>query len=219
MISVLAEYSEAFVIGIRNTFALALLTILISTIFAIILVVIARSSRIARVFVVGIIQILISLPVLVLLIWTFYALPLMAGIPPLNPFAAALVALSLSLTAFLSDIILSGVSKVPKGQIEAAMVNFGNLKPAIWKVLLPHGLRLMSVPIIVQFITTIKFTTLASIIGFPEILHIGSDIIQDTYKPLVIYSIIALLFVSIIIPLNLMTRWLEASLYPEKDKV
>jgi polar amino acid transport system permease protein len=80
---------------------------------------------------------------------------------------------------------------------------------AIRYILIPQVLQRSWLPLMGQYITTYKFSTLASVIAVPEILHTANAIIAQTYRPLEIYSIVAFMFVITIMPLNLLLRRLQ----------
>ena len=76
-------------------------------------------------------------------------------------------------------------------------------------ILIPQVLQRSWLPLMGQYITTYKFSTLASVIAVPEILHTANAIIAQTYRPLEVYSIVAFMFVITIMPLNLLLRRLQ----------
>jgi polar amino acid transport system permease protein len=152
------------------------------------------------------IELFLSLPALVLLVWLYYSLPLLFPDFILSGLFCSMLGLGLSLAAFVAEIVRGGINAVPRGQIEVAYCTGMSQMETIEYILMPQVLRKSWPPLMGQFITTYKFSTLASVIAVPEVLHTANSIIAQTYRPLEIYSAIAILFVVTVIPLNVMLR-------------
>lgn len=155
------------------------------------------------------IELFLALPTLVVLIWLYYSLPLMIPNFLLDGQSCAVLGLSLSLSAFVAEIIRGGINSVPLGEIEVAYCTGMSRLQAIRYILLPQVIRRSWLPLMGQYITTYKFSTLASVIAVPEILHTANSIIAQTYRPLEIYSVVAVMFVITVIPLNLLLRRIQ----------
>ena len=158
------------------------------------------------------IEIFLGLPVLVLLIWIYYVLPIMGRNFAFSSFWSAVFALSLSLSGFVAEIIEGGFRSIPRGQLDAAYMLGISRYNAIRHVILPQAITVMWPALVVQYITTYKFSTLASVIAVNEILHIGGLIIQETYRPVEVYTMIAVFFVVTVYPLNALARRLHTRL-------
>jgi polar amino acid transport system permease protein len=156
------------------------------------------------------IELFLGLPVLVILIWLYYVLPYFGRQFAFDPFWTATLALSLSLSGFVAEVIEGGFKAIPRGQLEAAYMLGLDRFQAIRHIILPQAIGIMWPALVVQYITTYKFSTLASVIGVNEILHIGSQIIQQTYRPIEVYTAIAFIFAATVYPLNLLARHLHS---------
>jgi His/Glu/Gln/Arg/opine family amino acid ABC transporter permease subunit len=116
-----------------------------------------------------------SIPFVILLFFIFYALPLALDID-IPPYPAAISALSLHCSAYMGEVIRSGIEAIPKGQWEAAQsLGLGDYR-IMRHVVLPQALRVMIPPTIGVYVSTIKESSLASIIGFVELLGQGMAI-------------------------------------------
>jgi len=151
----------------------------------------------------------LALPSLVLIIWIYYCLPLIDPIFTLSGEMAAILGLGLSLSAFVAEIIRAGINSVPSGQMEVAYCLGFTHSQAIRNILLPQAIRQMWPPLMSQYITCYQFSTLASIVTVQELLHTGNNIIMQTFRPLEIYTAIAIIFILTIVPLNILARRLE----------
>jgi polar amino acid transport system permease protein len=109
-----------------------------------------------------------AIPLLVLLIVVYYALPFI-GLR-LTPFAAAASALSLVASAYSAEIFRAGIEAVPKGQFEAARALGLRPLPLMAKVVLPQAVRIVIPPLTSNSINVLKDTALASVVAMPDLL-------------------------------------------------
>ncbi len=145
------------------------------------------------------------LPVLVLLVWGFYSLPIGLGIR-LSPWWIAVACLGLNMGAFCVEIFRKAVEEVSAEHVEAVQL-LGFSRYAVWsKVILPLAFQNSSIPYLNQILQTVKLTVLAAIISVPEIYHTTANLIQQTNKPLEMYSMLALV---LFVPLLLITLAVE----------
>ena len=152
------------------------------------------------------VEFFLALPPLVLLVWLYYSLPILVPGLVLGSMTVAVLGLGLSLSAFVAEIVRGGVNAVPAGQIEAAYLTGMTPFQATRYILLPQVIRKSWPALMGQVITTYKFSTLASVIAVPEILHRTNVVIAQTYRPLELYSAVAVLFVLTVMPLNVLLR-------------
>jgi len=109
-----------------------------------------------------------AIPLLVLLVVVYYALPFV-GIR-LSPFAAATTAISLVASAYSAEIFRAGIEAVPRGQFEAARALGLRPLPLMAKVVLPQAIRIVVPPITSNSINVLKDTALASVVAMPDLL-------------------------------------------------
>jgi len=118
------------------------------------------------------IEALRSTPFVILLFFIYYALPLALNLD-IPPYLAAISALSLHCAAYMAEVVRSGIDAVVKGQWEAAYALGLTYRRVLGLVVLPQALRIMVPPTIGVYISTLKDSSLASIIGFVELLGQG----------------------------------------------
>ena len=119
-----------------------------------------------------IIDLIRNLPLLLII----FALPKI-GIH-LGVMTSTIFALTIFESAMLAEVIRSGIVAVPKGQLEGALSNGLSFKQALWHIILPQAYKKMIPPIVSQFVSLIKDTSLATIIMLPEV----------TYRAQIIYA-------------------------------
>lgn len=109
-----------------------------------------------------------SIPVLVLLVLVYYALPFV-GLR-LSSFAAAALALSLVACAYTAEILRAGIEAIPQGQFEAADSLGLRFTDTLRAIVLPQALRIVTPPMTSNCINVLKDTALASVVAMPDLL-------------------------------------------------
>ena len=157
-------------------------------------------------------------PMLVQLFIMYFGLPALCrelGIPiDINRFAAAVTALSLNVAAYLAEIMRGGIESIDKGQWEACQSLGMNPVQTMQDVILPQALRRMLPPLGNEFITLIKDTSLAAVIGFEELFRQGQLIVATTYRAFEIYIAVALVYLVLTTLSSVVFKRLEARMNP-----
>jgi len=207
--SVVFAHKQAILTGALVTLELAMLSIFFGSLIGLGLALLKSSRNKAIKFTAAsIIEVFRDLPLLVLMVWLFYTLPPITGIQ-VSAFATAVLALSLNLGAFSAEIFRAGFNSVPKGQIEAAKVLGLKNIHSFRHIIFPQALKVILPPLTGRYIETIKLTSLASIIAVNELLHQGQNLISVSYRPLEVYTAVALMYLAIIVPLSLLLQKVE----------
>jgi polar amino acid transport system permease protein len=148
-----------------------------------------------------------SLPLLVLLVLVYYALPFI-GIR-LSSFAAAASALSLVSCAYSAEIFRAGIEAVPKGQFEAAAAIGLKWSHAMRDVVLPQALRIVMPPLTGNCINVLKDTALASVVAMPELLKQATQAQALAANPTPLIGA-AVLYLALLLPLVRLVGFVEA---------
>jgi len=130
----------------------------------------------------------------------------------LSKFTTAVLAIGLNSSAYISQIIKSGISSVKKGQIEAAHVLGLTDFQTIRYIIFPQAIRIVIPALLNEFITLIKDSSLASTIGVYELFKRGSIIISQTYNAIPIFALIALIYLTLTTSLSLLSNYVERKL-------
>jgi polar amino acid transport system permease protein len=152
-----------------------------------------------------------STPTLVQLVWIYYALPMLTGVQ-LSAFNSVALGLGLHTAAYLAEIFRAGVNSIDRGQMMAAKAIGMTYFQAMRRIILPQATRRMVPPFINEFATLIKLTSLGSVVAVPEILHEANNVISATFRPLEIYTAVAVVFALIACPMIFVARLLERML-------
>ena len=154
-------------------------------------------------------------PLLMQLFIAFF-LPSVLGIS-VDPLVAAAMALTLNASAFLGEIWRGCIESVPKGQWEAASaLGIGYLRQ-LRLIILPQAIRVATPPTVGFLVQLVKATSLAAIIGFTELTRAGQILVNSTFQPFLIFSIIAAVYFLLCWPLSILSGRLEQRLAQEKS--
>lgn len=195
--------------GFWVTLEVAFLSIVLS--FSIAIVVgILRYGRVPVVshVLATVVELIRNLPLLLIIFFTYFALPEI-GIK-LDKFYAAVMALVIFEAAMLSEIVRSGLNSVEKGQIEAARSSGLGYMQTLWHVVLPQALRRMVPPLVSQFISLLKDTSLAVVIALPELMN-HAQIINGSNVNYVIptFLLVAVMYFVVNFALSVISKRLE----------
>ena len=149
-----------------------------------------------------------NIPLLVILLWSYYALPIFLHINITKGWAGFL-ALSCYVGSFYAEILRAGVQSIDPGQTDAATAIGMSYGQRMRRIILPQALRRMIPPLAGQSIIQMKNTTLLSIITVPDMLYQASYISSFTYRPMEVYTAVGVIFVLILSPLTMLSRRLE----------
>lgn len=166
--------------------------------------------RVARWLTAAFIQIVEGIPLLMLLFLFHFGLALF-GLK-LDSWTSVTLALCFYASAFLADIWAGCIRTVPPGQWQAARSLALSYVQTLRLVILPQAVRIAVPPTVGFLVQLIKGTSLASMVGFVELTRAGQILNNMTFKPFIIYLIVAAIYFAICWPLSLWSRSLEAKL-------
>jgi len=154
-------------------------------------------------------------PVLVQLVWFYYALPVLTGLE-ISAVAAATLCLSLYGGAFYSEIVRGGIISIDAGQTEAAKALGMTRLQLLRRVILPQAFKKMVPPLMNQSIMQLKNTSLLSVLAVPDLLYQGQVIAHDTYRPLELYTFIAIAYFAVLLPITIWAKRMEFGSGPKE---
>lgn len=150
-------------------------------------------------------------PVLVQILWFYFALPILAPFE-ISPLAAAALGISLNSAAFTAEIVRGGIASIDRGQWEAARALGMTGAQAMRRIVLPQALRRMLPALTNRGIEIFKMSTLASAVAYVELLQQGKLLASLNFNPIETYTVIAVIFFLCLLPLVQATYWLERRL-------
>ncbi|WP_170384681.1 amino acid ABC transporter permease [Ruegeria atlantica] len=154
-----------------------------------------------------------SIPLLPMLFWVFYGLPIvfqsMGMNIPIDPFWGAIITLAISDSAFTAEIYRAGIQSIAKGQSEAARTIGLNYVQTMRYVILPQAIRRILPPLANQFIYIVKMSAFASVIGMQELTRRANELVVTEYRPLEIYTLLIFEYLILVLIISAGVRWLE----------
>jgi polar amino acid transport system permease protein len=150
-------------------------------------------------------------PVLVQILWFYFALPIIVPFE-ISPLAAAALGISLNSAAFSSEIYRGGIVSIDRGQWEAGRALGMTGAQAMRRIVLPQAIRRMLPALTNRGIEIFKMTTLASAIAYVELLQQGKLLASLHFNPIEVYTVIAVAFFLLLLPLVQATYALERRL-------
>ena len=142
-----------------------------------------------------------AIPVLVVLVWIYFAFPILAGVT-FPPFWAALVALTLHIAAYASEIIRAGIESIRPGQTRAGLALGMSRAQILRKIILPQA-TIRMLPAFGSVLTmAIKDTAIATVIAVPELMHRAETVAGQSYRPVEVFTAIMVLYFLVLFPVT-----------------
>jgi polar amino acid transport system permease protein len=210
--SFLWMYRWLLVIGIGYTVLYTIGSILFGLLIGLIVGLLRLSPRlIVNAPLIAYVEAFRCTPLLVQIIWFYYAFPVLVGIDIPAPVAGMLV-LSLYAGAFYAEVFRGGVISIERDQWDAARAIGMRHGEVLRHIILPQAVKRMIPPFINQSITQLKNTSLVSTIAVSDLLYQGTLITSATYRPLETYTTVAAIYFAILFPLTLGAQVVERRL-------
>lgn len=147
-------------------------------------------------------------PPLMHIAWAYYALPVIANIR-IDAFTVVAGALACSTSAAMSEVFRGGILAIPRGQWDASQVLGLTWFQRLWWVVLPQTLRIILAPTCNALVGLLKQSSLAAVIAVPEIMNRGMILASQTFRPIEILTLVAVLYFGLTWPLVLAAGALE----------
>ncbi len=157
------------------------------------------------------VEIIRAIPLLVLILWIYYGLPIISGIS-FSPFVSGIIALTISESAFQAEIFRAGINSIKKAQWEAGsslgLTFFARLR----LIILPQAIKNILPALGNQFVYVLKMSSLVSVIGIADLTRKANELVVTTYRPLEIYTFLILEYLILILFVSYLVRKLEKKL-------
>ncbi|MDR1567343.1 MAG: amino acid ABC transporter permease [Streptococcaceae bacterium] len=191
--TIMSSILPILVAGLKVTIPLTIISFIFGLIIAIVTAIAKISSiRLLNLLFSGYVWIFRGTPLLVQLFIVFYGLP-KAGIE-LNAWSAAITTFSLNTGAYASESVRASILSIPKGQWEAAQSIGMSYWMSLRRIIAPQAFRICLPPLSNTFISLVKDTSLASSITMVEMFMVSQRIAARTFDPLLLYSLVAVIY-------------------------
>lgn len=204
--SVVFKHLPFLLEGLRVTVVVSLLAMVVGVIVGLV-VALARLSPMAplRWLAVFYIDFLRSTPLLIQLVWVFFALPILLGFS-LTPVTAGVSTLGAYSGAYLAEIFRAGILSIAMGQRHAALALGMTRTQVMMRVILPQALTRMLPPIASTMITLVKDSSLVSLVSVAELMWAAQSLSSVTLAPVEVLTATGLIYVAVCYPLSLVAE-------------
>ena len=191
------------------TLSYAVVTIAVGLLIGVFVGVAMLSSRVwLRAPASGYVQLFRCTPLMVQIVWFYYALPIIAGFS-ISAWIAGGLGLTLYMGAFCAEIFRAGVISIDKGQWNAARALGMNYRRMMGHIILPQAARRMVPPFVNQSVLQLKNTSLLYVVAVPDLMYKSYEIASSSYRPLETYTVVAVIYFVILYPLTKLAKQLE----------
>ena len=198
--------------GLTTTIYISVVSIIISMFLGLIVAIPSLAKNKFLTYVnIGYVEIVRAVPLLVLILWIYYGLPIITGIS-FSPFVSGIIALAISESAFQAEIFRAGINSIKKAQWEAGSSLGLNFFKRLRLVILPQAIKNILPAIGNQFVYVLKMSSLVSIIGIGDLTRKANELVVTTYRPLEIYTFLILEYLVLILIVSFFVRKLEKNL-------
>ena len=198
--------------GMGVTIYISVISIIISMILGFIVAIPSLAKNKFLTYInIGYVEIVRAIPLLVLILWIYYGLPIMTGLS-FSPFVSGIIALAISESAFQAEIFRAGINSIKKSQWEAGSSLGLTFYKRLRLVILPQAIKNILPALGNQFVYVLKMSSLVSIIGIADLTRKANELVVSTYRPLEIYTFLILEYLILILIVSFFVRKLEKKL-------
>ncbi len=144
-------------------------------------------------------------PILVQLVWVHFAWPEILGIT-FTPWQSAVTALAMQSSGYLAEEFRAGIESIDRGQVEAAQSLGMTYTRLMVRIVIPQAVIRVLPGILNQFVTCFKSSSIVSIIAVPDIMYYASLIVSQTFLPMPVYTIVALIYFLMVMAISYLMK-------------
>lgn len=207
--SVIWQYREQLAEGAMITVLLAVVTMVVSIPGGIAVMLLRQSSiRPLRWLGTSFVEFFRNLPLILLIYWTFYVLPVLVEIN-LSAFATGILALALAISAYNAETFRAGVNSIRRGQSDAALALGMSRWQVMYKVILPQAMRRILPVLASTWVSLFKDTSLVSVIAVGELAYTSMQIRSQTFRILEMLTAMAVIYWCLGYPQAKLVDWIH----------
>ena len=204
----LAPYTEAFWRGALTTLGLTLTVILFGTILGVLLG-LALRGRSSRFLLYPVVDIFRALPPLVLILFMYYLLTRQVIGVEVQAFWVCVIAMSLNLAAFTSDVVRAAIENVSADAVDAGRALGMSERQITRHIVLPSVMREIIPAMTLLYIAMLKMSSLASVINVREVVNAAQTVISTVSRSLEAWTIVGLIYIVLVVPSTYGARAIE----------
>ena len=142
-----------------------------------------------------------AIPVFVVLVWIYFAVPIISGYS-FDPFWAALIGITIHVAAYVAEVVRAGITSIRKGQVQAGLAIGMSGAQIVRKILMPQAAVRM-LPAFGSIVSvTIKDTAIAAVIAVPELMRQAETVAGQSYRPIEVFTTVMVVYFLLIFPVT-----------------
>lgn len=195
--------------GLETTIVLSLLTMVLGTVIGLFVAIIRlRVRRIYAIPLIIYVEVFRGTPGLIQIVWIYYCLPIITGLQ-LDAITSLVIAMALNIGSYLSEVFRAGIQGVNKGHLEAASALGFRPSQITRRIVVPQAAYRMIPAIGNVFVSAIKLSSLCSVLGMSELMYQGQIIIANFFRPIEVFTVVAVLYLIMAYTTSLFMMYLE----------
>lgn len=201
MFTLLSQYGDQLLIGFRNTLIASIIALFFSLVIGGLIGVLQTADntvlkRIGNIYV----EFFRNIPLLIIVMFFYVVVPLYWF--NINGFTAGIIGLTIYTSAFVADVVRSGIQSVPKGQMEAGLSQGFTFWESMRYIVLPQAIKIVIPPLGNQFINLVKNSSILAMVAGLDLMYYGDLIANETFNTFDTYILVGLFYLVITVPLT-----------------
>ncbi|MCM3000236.1 MULTISPECIES: amino acid ABC transporter permease [Paenibacillus] len=207
-IHVLFNHWDRFAEGFIHTIEASVLALIGSFVLGVIIAVMRISPiRVLNVIGTVYVEFIRNIPLLLVVFFFFLGIPSL-GLP-LDGFTSGTLGLMVYTASFIAEAIRAGIQSVPAGQTEAARATGLSYIQTMLHIVLPQAIKIVLPAIGNQFINLVKNSSILAVVTGMDLMYYADLINSDTFLPLTVYTIVAVFYLVLTLPLSFAVHYME----------
>jgi len=208
--SVVWQHREALARGTLTTILLTVATMAIAVPCGILVAALRLYGRApVRAIATAYVELFRNLPLILVVFWAFYVVPIATGLEGLSPLATGLAALVLNVTAYNAETFRAGINSIRRGQVEAAMALGMSRAQALRRVIVPQAVRRITPVLASTWVSLFKDTSLVSVIAVAELAYTAMQVRAQTFRVLEMLTAMAAIYWLLGYPQAKLVDWVQ----------
>jgi polar amino acid transport system permease protein len=208
--SVVWQHREALARGTLTTILLTVATMTIAVPCGILVAALRLYAQApVRAIATAYVELFRNLPLILVVFWAFYVVPIATGLEGLSPLATGLAALVLNVTAYNAETFRAGINSIRRGQVEAAMALGMSRAQALRRVIVPQAVRRITPVLASTWVSLFKDTSLVSVIAVAELAYAAMQVRAQTFRVLEMLTAMAAIYWLLGYPQAKLVDWVQ----------
>lgn len=209
MIEILTGHYSTLLTAFWHTLAISMISMLLSLLFGTVLAMfhVAKNKALNKISAYYV-EWFKNIPLLVITMFFYIAIPMALDIK-VNGMVAGAIGLIIYSTAFIAEIVRTGIQAVPAGQLEAGLASGFSYWETMFHIVLPQAFKIVIPPLGNQFITLVKDSSVLGFVAGMDLMYYGDLIAGETFNMMGSYLVISMFYAIITLPLNYLMAHVE----------